>query len=131
DGRTSRRRSVRVRVGERIAIEGEDLALELARSRAQVLPRLGATPARIALPDGALLVARDFEAVRAALDVHPSRTLAHPLESNLAFVLAALAGIIVAGWFGYRDGLPWAAREIAVRMPPAIESDLARETLAA
>jgi Zn-dependent protease with chaperone function len=129
DARSSRRHPVRVSIGDRVAIEGEGFAFQLERSQLTVLPRLGRTPARVMLPGGGLLVARDFDGVEAVLGASGTRQLAHRLESHPGFVLLALVAIVVAAWFAYRDGIPWVAREIAMRMPPELEAKLAEETL--
>jgi Zn-dependent protease with chaperone function len=130
DGRTSRRRPVRVEVSPgTLAIRGEDVAIDVAPGQASVHPRLGSTPARIALPDGGLLVTPDFPAVEAALRVPSRRTLAHRLESHPLAVVVAMLGIAIGGWFMYQDGIPWASARIAERIPPEIESQLATETL--
>jgi len=132
DGRTSRRYPVRADVdGGRIAIRGESVAMDYPREVLKVHPRIGATPVRIDLPEGGLLVARDFDAVDEALDVPRSLTLAHRLESYWPFVVVALAGLVVAGWFLYDKGIPWGARAVAKRLPPGMEVDLGRQTLAA
>ena len=131
DAITSRRHPVRVSVGERVTIGGEGFAFELERRQLKVLPRLGRTPVRIALPDGGLLVARDFDVVDYALGVDPSRQLAHRLESHPGFVVVALAAIVVAAWFAYRDGIPWAARQVAAHIPHEVEIELSEETLQA
>ncbi|MCM2329445.1 MAG: M48 family metalloprotease [Lysobacter sp.] len=130
DGRTSRRHEVSVEViGDLLAIRGDGVAHSVMRSLASVLPRLGSTPVRIALPDGGLLVTPDFDAVAASLGVPVARTLAHRLETHSLAVLVAMAGIALAGWFVYRDGIPWASSRIAEHIPYGIESQLAEDAL--
>jgi Zn-dependent protease with chaperone function len=131
DGRTSRRHAVQVGVDDgTLAIRGDGMSLDVPRAQADVHPRLGTTPVRIALPGGGLLVARDFEAVDSSLGVPRARTLAYRLESHLGFVLVALAGVVVGGWFTYHDGIPWASRKIAERISPEVETELSKEALA-
>ena len=131
DGRTSRRRPVHVdSVEGKLAVRAPDFALDVRRDEVRIHPRVGTTPIRIDLPDGALLVAPDFDSVDATLEVPPARTLAHRLESHALFVVLALAGIVLAGFFLYTKGIPWAAREVALRLPPQIETELGQETLA-
>lgn len=130
DGRTSRRYEVEVEVlGDVLAIRGDGLAHDVPRGRANVLPRLGSTPVRIELPEGGLLVAPDFAAVAANLGVPVVRTLAYRLETHPLAVLVAMAGIALAGWFAYRDGIPWASSRIAEQIPFSIESQLAEDAL--
>jgi Zn-dependent protease with chaperone function len=131
DGRSSRRHAVVVGVhGDTLAIRGDDVAFNVPRSLASVHPRVGATPIRIALPEGVLLVAHDFPAVDAGLGVPRARTLAHRLETHVGFVLLALAVLVIGGWFAYRDGIPWAAEKIAQRIPFELEKELSKEALA-
>jgi Zn-dependent protease with chaperone function len=130
DGRTSRRHAVVVGVhDDTLAIRGDDVAFNAPRSQASVHPRLGTAPVRIALPGGGLLVA-DFASVDSSLGVPRARTLAHRLESHAAVVVIALLGIVAGGWFAYSDGIPWAARKIAERIPPEVEAELSKEALA-
>jgi Zn-dependent protease with chaperone function len=131
DGRTSRRHAVVVGVhDDTLTIRGDEVAFNVPRSQASVHPRVGATPVRIALPDGGLLVAHDFPAVDAGLGVPRARTLAYRLESHPVFVLLALAALVIGGWFAYRDAIPWAAEKIAERIPPELETELSKEALA-
>jgi Zn-dependent protease with chaperone function len=131
DGRTSRRHAVVVGVhDDTLAIRGDDVAFNVPRSQANVHPRLGTTPVRIALPGDGLLVASDFASVALSLGVPRARTLAYRLESHIGFVIVALVGIVVGGWFAYQDGIPWAAKKIAQRIPPEVEAELSREALA-
>ena len=53
--------------------------------------------------------------------------LAHRLESNLRVVFGAFAGLVLAGVLGYLYGIPWLAREVAYRIPPELESDIATQ----
>ncbi len=131
DGRTSRRHAVVVGVHEdTLAIRGDDVSLDVPRAHADVHPRLGTTPVRVALPGGGLLVARDFEAVDSSLGVPRARTLAYRLESHIGFVLVALAGVAAGAWFAYHDGIPWASSRIAERISPEVETELSKEALA-
>ncbi|MBK6981574.1 MAG: M48 family metallopeptidase [Betaproteobacteria bacterium] len=130
DGHNSRRRPVLVEVaGDMLAIRGDGIFFDVPREKARVLPRLGETPLRIGLPGGGLLVALDFDKVDASLGVPRSRTLAHRLESHTLFVILALAAIVVGAWFAYRDGIPWASKRIAERIPVELEAQLADQGL--
>jgi Zn-dependent protease with chaperone function len=130
DGHSSRRHAVRVAVeGPQVAIRGDEVSRDVERGAIVVHPRLGITPVRIDLPDGGLLVASDFEAVNNALEVPRARTLAYRLESHSWFVVVALAGLAVSAWFAYTRGIPWAAREVAARIPPQVEEQVATNAL--
>lgn len=129
DGRSSRRHRVEVMVTETsLEIRGDQLAFTFPRAQAYPRPRVGRTPIRIDLPGGGLLVG-DGREVGAALPIAPSAGLAHRLESHVAAVLVALAGIVVAMSLGYRHGIPWLAREAALRLPPEIEAEVAASAL--
>ena len=130
DGQSSARHAVRVEVDEHfIRIRGEAVALNVARADVSVSPRLGSTPIRIALPLGGLLVTPDYGRVAALLGVPASKSLAHRLESRPRTVLVSLAGLVAAGWLAQAYGVPWAAREVAQRLPPGVESELSSEGL--
>ena len=131
DGRTSRRHAVHVGVDAgKLSIRGDAVDLDVARSQVEVKPRVGGAPVRVALPGGGLLVVAEFDALEASLGVPRARTLAHRLESHAAFVVVALALLAVAAWFAYRDGIPWLSNQVAQRIAPEVESQLAEEALA-
>ena len=127
DGRESTRHRVEVVVtGATLLVRGANVLREEDVAAARVEPRVGSLPVRIALPGGAVLLA-DADAVAAALPVPRAAGLAHRLESHLGVVFASIAGIALALWFGYRDGVPWLARKVADEIPPAMESQIAEE----
>jgi Zn-dependent protease with chaperone function len=129
DGMSSVRRRVQARrEGDRLRIEGDGVALDLATSEVKVHPRIGRTPLRIALPGNGLLVA-SAEDVAAVLEIPPERGLAHRLESHIGVVVVAIAGVAAASWLGVRVGIPWVAQKIAFHIPPALERDIAEEGL--
>src|SRR6185312_2371148 len=105
---------------------GAEVLREERVSDLRVEPRVGSLPLRIALPEGAVLVA-DADAVASVLPIPRAAGLAHRLESHLGVVFASLAGLVVAGWFGYRDGVPWLAHRVADHIPPALESQIAEQ----
>jgi Zn-dependent protease with chaperone function len=126
DGRSSQRRRVEVTVaGGRAVIAGPEVALEHAVGDLAVQPRLGSTPFRIVLPGGGILVTQDD--IGRVLHIPRPEGMAHRLESNLRIVLAALVGLVVAGVLGYQYGIPWLAREVAYRIPPELEADIATQ----
>ena len=129
DGERSAREPVEVEVdGESVRIRGPGVSRDLARADLRIQPRLGRLPVRIGLPGGGLLVA-DAELVSAALPIPKAAGLAHRLESHLGIVLASVAGVAVASWFAFTYGIPWAAREVAFRIPPDMEAQIAVEGL--
>lgn len=130
DGRSSQRRAVEVVVvAGRAVIGGSGVSLEFPLEDLKVQPRIGRTPYRIVLPDGGLLLTQ--AAIESVLAVPRATGLAHRLETNLKFVLASLVGLAVAVWFGYRDGVPWLARSVAMHVPPEVEEDIAKHGMEA
>src|SRR5260221_7771371 len=106
DGRSSGVHDREVRLeGTHVLILGEGILLTVPLDELRFRPRLGRLPVSIELPGGALLQA-DADAIARVLALPPSARLAHRLESHLGAVLVALAGIAIAGWFGYHDGVP-------------------------
>jgi Zn-dependent protease with chaperone function len=129
DGVSSARRAVEVtRDGDLVHIQGDGASLTLAMHEVRVQPRVGRTPLRIDLPGGALLLAAADD-VEPVLGIPPARGLAHRLETHLGVVLASLAGVALAAWVGVRFGIPWAAENIAMHIPPEVEHDIAQEGL--
>jgi hypothetical protein len=127
DGHSSRAHEVDVRVEDvEVLVCGADLLLAFRLDALRFRPRLGQLPVSIELPGGGLLHA-DAHAVSRLIDIPPSTGLARRLESHRGAVVIALAGLALAAWFGYRDGVPWLAREVAYRLPPSIESQIAEE----
>ena len=130
DGRSSRQHAVTVELlAATVLIRGEGIALDLPLAQLKVQPRLGRLPLRIELPEGGLLIA-DAEAVARAMPVPKATGLAHRLESHLGVVAASIAGVVLAGWFLYVEGIPWLARNAAEHLPPEVEAGIAREGLA-
>lgn len=129
DGRTAAMQRVEVVVdGDTVLVRGAGVLRTYALGELRIPSRVANLPLRIGLPDGAILVAAP-DAAAAALPIPSSSGLAHRLESRLQVVAASLAGLAVAGWFGYHDGIPWAARVIAERIPPSLESQIADDGL--
>lgn len=127
DGRSSSAQEVEVRVeGRQVLVCGPEMLLAYPLEALRFRPHIGRLPVAIELPGGALLQA-DLHAVSGVLALPPASGLARRLESHLGVVLVALAGLALAAWFGYRDGVPWLAREVAYRLPPSLESQIAEE----
>jgi Zn-dependent protease with chaperone function len=129
DGRISARRAVQVVVDAgRVGLRGEELALDYEASELRYRPRIAGAPINVDLPDGGLLVA-PFEDLEKALPVPHATDLAHRLEAHVLLVLVSIAGLAVAGWLLYRDGIPWLAQKATQRLPAAVEADIARRGL--
>ncbi|HWH41219.1 MAG TPA: M48 family metallopeptidase [Usitatibacter sp.] len=130
DGLTSRRRAVEVVVvGDRIGLRGSELTLDFRQRDLRPRPRVGSAPLDIELPNGGLLVA-PYEDVAGFIPIPPLASLADRLERRLAVVVAALAGLAVAAFLVYSEGIPWLAAVAADRLPAEVEADIARQGLA-
>ncbi|APV48386.1 hypothetical protein BWI17_01000 [Betaproteobacteria bacterium GR16-43] len=132
DGRSSRCHPVRATVeGTRLTVAGGELALEFGRDEVRVLPTVGHTPIRMALPDGGLLVASDAAAVDESLGIPAQAGLARRLESHSRAIVFALAGVVAGGWAVYLYAIPAMADRVARSIPAASEAALGPDTLAA
>ena len=130
DGKSSRRRQVTLVVSDgNVAVSGEGVEFTVSADAVSVSPRLGGMPRRIAFPDGAAALTQDHEAVDAAFAHAARSTFAHRLESHRTFVVFALVITIGLIWSGYRYGVPWVAREVAMVLPASLEAELAEESL--
>jgi Zn-dependent protease with chaperone function len=126
DGKSARRiAATLIVVGDVVVVAREGTSSEYALPGVRVLPQLRGTPRRIEFPDGSAAMATDHAAIEAAFGVNSAHTLAHRLESHPGFVFAALIGVGVAVALGYFYGVPWAAQQIARRLPIGIESQIA------
>jgi Zn-dependent protease with chaperone function len=129
DGRTAARHRVEVVVDAgSVLVRGGEVLHAYEVEQVRIESRVGNLPLRIVLPDGVVLVAAADD-VAGVLPIPQAAGLAHRLESRIAVVLASLAGIAVAGWFGYHDGVPWLARKVAERIPPSLEAQIAYDGL--
>ncbi|MFM7461995.1 MAG: M48 family metallopeptidase, partial [Burkholderiales bacterium] len=128
DGTSSTKHAVVVGMYDgMLRIRGEGVNRDVSKEALNLHSQIGDVPPRIELADGALMVCHaDYTSVSREIGSAPSKSLGHRLESNLSVVFASLLGVIVAGWFAYTDGIPWAARVVAERIPVEIERDLGR-----
>lgn len=92
--------------------------------------RLGSAPRLIHFRDGAHLEIADHAAMAEWLDAVGYRERSVDLlQRSAAFALVALLAVALAGFAGYRWGLPELARILAQRTPVAISAQLADGTL--
>lgn len=129
DGRSAKRHHANLNILEGVvSLSVEGLAtLNYPRVDVKVLPRLRGAPRRIEFPGGAVAVTNEHAWVDQAFQVGADATLAHRLESHIGFVIAAMLGIALSMALGYFYGIPFAAREIAQRMPDGIEKHIAEQ----
>ena len=135
DGQSSRARAVR------LASAHGDLQLEFDDDGGRqhwpleavaISPRLGRTPRILRLPDGARVEAADSPELDAWFKGAGDRIqgFADWLERRRAAILASAALVLVATVLFLRFGMPWLAREVAQRMPPAVERHASDQVVA-
>ncbi len=129
DGHSAKRHQATLSIEDgAVSLSAEGFAsIRYSRSEVKVLPRLRGAPRRIEFPGGAVAVTADHEWVDQAFVVTADATLSHRLESHIGFVIAAMVGIAVSMVLGYLYAIPFAAREIAQRMPDGIEKHIAEQ----
>ncbi len=127
DGVTSQGVWVRLtQVRGQLYLTGDALNLQWALSDVQLLPRLGKTQRQLRLPDGAVCELNNHPLLDRWFHKSSRHNLLALLEGHLGVILAT--SLILAGsalgigvW-----GLPWAARELAPRLPPSLAQELGR-----
>ena len=130
DGISARRIAATITVADDLVIVTHDAtSKQYERNSVRVQPQLLGAPRRIEFPDGSAAVVVDHAALESTFGISGNATLAHRLESHLGFVFVALIGVVIAVGLGYLYGVPWAAREIAQRLPIEIESQLGDASL--
>ncbi|MBS0387112.1 MAG: M48 family metallopeptidase [Proteobacteria bacterium] len=133
DGRSTRVRTVSLSVsGTDLVITADDL--QRAEPLAGVVfdEQLGNAPRRVRLADGAFCEVRDLDGLRALMASARLRDgWVDRAQRHLPWVLMSVVGCVALVAAGYRWGLPWGARMLAQRLPPAISAMLSRQTLKA
>lgn len=131
DGLTARRHAVELQVGaDTLTVQCGEATLRTTPKHAiRVEPRLAGAPRRLSFADGAVAVSTDHDAIDRVFGLSPVHGLAHRLESHVGFVIVSLAGVIALGVWGYVSGVPWAAQQVAMHIPPSIEGQLSRKAL--
>lgn len=135
DGLVSESVDVRVEVDPddtfRVVSPAKSMQWPLANIR--ISARLGNTPRKISLPDGAVCECSEHEALDQLLrrtGRGRTATFVHLIESSWRAALLAtlvLLGLVAAG---VRWGIPFAAKQVAEAIPPRLAYDLGRGTLA-
>jgi Zn-dependent protease with chaperone function len=122
----------------RLRLEVEGLAPEeFARGEATLESRLGAAPRFLRLPGDRRCEIRDHEALDGALRDWAGGAAAdgaarwlHRVEQSWRLVVVAAAAMVGIAWLTIAHGVPWAARQAAQMLPPAVTHRLADETMA-
>ena len=131
DGRRSIGHDVSVVLGSgALKIVGRDVDLHFDPRRVRVAPRVADAPRWIYLPGGGACALEDNDALDTLAREGRFARFLHRLESRPAYAALALALVVAALWLLIDRGVPAAAEQIALRIPPATETDLGRHTLA-
>jgi Zn-dependent protease with chaperone function len=132
DGRRSVGYDVSVVLGAgTLKIVGQEIDLQFNPHRVRVAPRVVDAPRWIYLPGGGACVLEDNDAVDVLARAGRFAPLLHRLESRPAWAALALLLVVASIWILIDRGVPFAAEQVALRIPPAAENDLGRHTLAA
>ena len=115
----------------RVRGAGIDLAWPLAEVRAS--DRIGSSQRHLHFPDGSQCETGDNDGVdRMFAGRAPAAArLLQRWESRMRYALAALAITVAAGWAAIVWGIPALAKQVAFALPPATETLIGRDALAA
>jgi predicted Zn-dependent protease len=116
--------------GGALKIVGRDVELLLDPRRVRVAPRVANAPRWIYLPGGGACALEDNDALDALAGAGGFARILHRLETRPAWAALALALVVAALWALIDRGVPAVAEQVALRIPPATETDLGRHTLA-
>lgn len=135
DGQSTRARGVRLSRGQgllQLDFDDDGTRQAWPLDTVAISPRLGSTPRILRLPDGARVEAADspeleawFKGAGGAI-----QGFADWLERRRAAIAASAALVVVATALFLRFGMPWVAREVAERMPPAVERHVSDQVVA-
>jgi Zn-dependent protease with chaperone function len=131
DGRSAKKQMVKLRAtGDTLTLQFADASCTThPRATANVLPQIAGAPRRIEFADGAAAITDDHAAVERLFGVLGRETLAHRLESHVGMVVFALMGVAATLILGYFYAVPWGAKEIAMRMPTSVESQIGESSI--
>jgi len=116
--------------GGALKLIGRDVDLRFDSRHVRVAPRVANAPRWIYLPGGGACALQDNDAVDALAREGRFARLLHRLESRPAYAALALALVVAALWVLIDRGVPAAAEQVALRIPPVTEISLGRHTLA-
>jgi Zn-dependent protease with chaperone function len=133
DGRSTRVRSVNLSVtGQHLLIAGEDVERSEPLGSVTFDEQLGNAPRRVRLVDGSFCEVRDLAGLRDLMSVARVRDgWVDRTQRQVQWVLLSVIACVMLVGAAYRWGLPWAARVLAQRLPPAVGSALSTQTLKA
>lgn len=116
--------------GGECKLVGREVDLHYKARDVRVAPRVANAPRWVYLPGGGACAIADNDAVDALAREGRFARFLHRLESRPAYAAIALALVVASLWLLIDRGLPAAAERVALRIPPAAETALGRESLA-
>ena len=116
--------------GRVLQVVGAAVAAKADVRHVRISTRVGNTPRWLYLPDGSTCAIADNDAVDRIAHSSRLERILHRWESQPALAALALALVVGLVWAIIQYGVPWGAREVAERIPPAAEAKLGAETLA-
>lgn len=133
DGRSTRVRTVDLSIdAAQLVIAGEGIERTEPLASVSFDERLGNAPRRIRLADGSFCEVRDHAGLRDLMKAAQLRDgWVDRAQRHVHWVLLSLVACVALIGATYRWGLPWAARMLAQRLPPAVGATLSTQTLKA
>ncbi len=133
DGRTSARRQVRVRGDAgRLRVAGSDVELDIAITDVRCTPPVGGGRYTLHLSSGAQLQTDDAAAVAALFpETLRAEGWLRGMEGRWTHALGAVVIVAIISALAIVFGVPFAAKQAAMHVPPAIELEVEGQTLAA
>ncbi|MDD1620690.1 MAG: M48 family metallopeptidase [Methylococcaceae bacterium] len=117
DGQQARRHEVMLSLdGDVLLLQGDAVERRVSLSALKIPPPLGNTPRLILFADGARCEIADNQGFAAMLP-HAAASWLSGMENSWLYAMAALLLTLVLAAVAYLWGLPYAAREVADRLP--------------
>jgi Zn-dependent protease with chaperone function len=131
DGLSARAHAVTLTLdGATLHLSGADVSRSDALERVRLSEPMGQAARLISYADGAHAEVRDHAALARLLQESGHRDHAFVRWAfDPRMVFAMFAGLLLAGWFAWQVGLPWAARMAAPRVPDEVVSAMSTQAL--
>lgn len=131
DGRSARAHPVVLSLhGDALSMSGAGLRRVEALDSLRLSEPMGDAPRLITFSDGAHVEVRDHVRLAhllAATGQRDSAVVRWAFEPRTVVVAAVM--LLLIAWFGWREGLPWAARHVAASIPVATMETLSAQAL--
>jgi len=134
DGRSSARRAVKLHLEPpgalRLTGEGVDRMEPL--SQVEIAEAMGAAPRRLVFVDGAVCEVPPQPGLDEFLaGAGHAESAVVRIQARWRWAIGSALALVLLMLGGYRYGLPWAAAQIAERLPPSLVASLSNQTLQA